>query len=141
MINEVQVTWLSEWCFILASTCVKISVLLFYKRLSAPFTKAFLIATWVGIIYNILYTLAFGLVLILMCTPVEAYWNQFDVSWIQEGHKFKCGNENISLPISGAFSVIGDFYTTLLPLMLVYNISLPPRQKKALYALFGVGFL
>ncbi|EXJ80174.1 hypothetical protein A1O1_08316 [Capronia coronata CBS 617.96] len=132
--------WASMWCYIVAATLVKISVLLFYRRLSVKFSKLFLVATWVGIIYNVLYLVGFGLALLLLCHPVFAYWNQFDVAWVAS-HGYRCGSENVMLPASAGFSVLGDFYSTLLPLLLIINLDLPLRQKIALFSLFALGFL
>lgn len=132
--------WASMWCYIVASTLVKISVLLFYRRLSVKFSRLFLVATWVGIVYNVLYLVGFGLTLVLLCDPLHAYWKQFDYVWAAS-HGFKCGAENVALPASAGFSVLGDFYSTLLPLLLIFNLDLPFRQKAALYSLFALGFL
>ena len=44
--------WAAQLCFTLSLCCVKISVLLFYRRLSVSFTDKFLIAVWVGIVYK-----------------------------------------------------------------------------------------
>lgn len=132
--------WISMWFFVTASTFVKISVLLFYRRLSVKFSKLFLIATWVGIIYNLVYMAGFGMALLLICDPVYAYWQSFDPVWAST-HKFRCQTEGTSLPISGGLSVLGDLYSTLLPVFLVYYLDIPPRQKFALYGLFALGFL
>ncbi|OQU95387.1 hypothetical protein CLAIMM_01604 [Cladophialophora immunda] len=132
--------WASLWCYVIGITLIKISVLLFYRRLSVKFSRAFLIATWVGIIYNILYFLSFGLTLLLLCNPLHAYWDSFNPAWAAT-HHFHCGSESAALPASSAFSVAGDFYSTLLPLILVYYLELPRRQKIALYALFALGFM
>lgn len=132
--------WISMWFYIASSTFVKVSVLLFYRRLSVKFSKAFLIATWVGIIYNIVYMVAFFMTLLLICDPAYAYWESFDPIWAST-HKFRCRTEGLSLPVSGGLSVIGDIYSTLLPFFLVYNLDLPRRQKFALYGLFALGFL
>ncbi|EXJ61912.1 hypothetical protein A1O7_02343 [Cladophialophora yegresii CBS 114405] len=132
--------WASLWCYVIGITLIKISVLLFYRRLSVKFSKAFLIATWIGIVYNILYFVSFGLTLLLMCHPLHAYWDSFNPVWAAT-HRFHCVSENAALPASSAFSVAGDFYSTLLPLILVYYLELPRRQKFALYALFALGFM
>ncbi|OCT49943.1 integral membrane protein [Cladophialophora carrionii] len=132
--------WASLWCYVIGITLIKISVLLFYRRLSVKFSKAFLIATWIGIIYNILYFVSFGLTLLLLCRPLHAYWDSFNPVWAAT-HHFHCASENAALPASSAFSVAGDFYSTLLPLILVYYLELPRRQKFALYALFALGFM
>lgn len=101
----------------------------------------FLFATWIGIIYNVIYVVSFCLVLIFICRPTDSYWNSFNPYWLAKGHKFSCGREEISLPLSGVFSVLGDFYSTVLPLLLVWNLQLPKRQKLALYTLFALGFM
>ncbi|KAK5065307.1 hypothetical protein LTR84_001145 [Exophiala bonariae] len=132
--------WISMWCYVIASTFVKISVLLFYRRLSVKFSKIFLIATWVGIVYNLVYMAGFGMALLLICDPVYAYWQSFDRLWASS-HKFRCRTEGTSLPVSGGLSVLGDLYSTLLPVFLVYYLDLPRRQKFALYGLFALGFL
>lgn len=125
----------------LASASIKISIFLFYKRLSDPFPLAFQIATWIGIVYNIAYAVGFCIALGLICQPIEAYWNQFSPQWVAAGNQFHCGREEISLPMSGALSVVGDFYSTVLPLVLVWHLNLALRKKLGLYALFALGLL
>jgi hypothetical protein len=132
--------YICEWCYVVASSAVKISILLFYRRLSVTFSKTFLIATWVGIAYQVAYLIVFLSILLAIFRPLDSYWLSFDPTWAAT-HKYSHGNEQISLPISAALSVVGDFYSTVLPLLLVTFLDLPARQKTALYALFGLGFL
>ncbi|EXJ63216.1 hypothetical protein A1O7_03663 [Cladophialophora yegresii CBS 114405] len=132
--------WISEWLFVLAGTAIKTSVLLFYQRLSVKFKKGFLVATWLGIVYNVLYLVAFTFTLLLICRPVDAYWKSFDPGWAAT-HNFYCAKEGASIPAAVGLSVLGDFYSTLLPLLLVFSLELPPKQKLGLYSLFGLGFL
>jgi hypothetical protein len=84
--------WISEWCYVISLSCTKISVLLFYRRLSVKFTQTFMIATWLGIVYNALYLVGFGLSLLLLCRPVNAYWDAFDAEWAAT-HNYSCGRE------------------------------------------------
>ena len=132
--------YICEWCYLTATCSVKISILLFYRRLSVTFSKAFLVATWVGIVFNVLYWLTFIICLLALFRPLDAYWLSFDPVWAAT-HKYSHADERWSLPLSAGLSVLGDFYSTALPLMLIRGLQLPPRQKAALYALFGVGFL
>ncbi|KIW17983.1 hypothetical protein PV08_02269 [Exophiala spinifera] len=132
--------WITEWLVVLAGTAIKISVLLFYRRLSVKFPRGFLIATWVGIVYMILYVLAFTLTLLLICRPTDSYWNSFTPNWAAT-HKFHCADQSVSIPSAVGLSVLGDFYTTILPLLLIYRLKLPLKQKLALYSLFALGFL
>jgi hypothetical protein len=99
-----------------------------------------MIATWIGIIYNALYWAGFCLTLLLICHPVHAYWYKIDQEWATT-HDWRCGSEQIALPFSGALSVVGDFYSALLPMLLIMGLDLPRRQKMSLYALFAIAFL
>jgi hypothetical protein len=132
--------WVAQICYTLAISCVKISILLFYRRLSVSFTRKFLIAVWIGIVYNILYCIGFIMVLLLLCRPIAAYWLTFNRDYYLNGD-WTCGKEEIAEPLSAIFSVVGDAYSTVIPLVLVSQLTLPTRQKAALYGLFSLGFL
>ena len=133
--------WSAEWCYVTSLSATKISVLLFlsedYQSASAG---TFMIATWAGIVYNVLYWVGFCLALLLICHPVNAYWDAFDHEWAST-HKYSCGSEQVSLPLAGVFSVIGDFYSALLPMLVILNLDLPRKQKLGLYSLFSLAFL
>jgi hypothetical protein len=131
--------WVAQILYTLALACVKISILLFYRRLSVSFSRSFIIAVWIGIIYNILYAIGFVMTLLLLCQPVSAYWMSFDKTYKAAGN-YHCGSEQIAEPASAVFSVIGDIYSTVLPLVLVSRLTLPKKQKMALYGLFSLGF-
>jgi hypothetical protein len=96
--------WLAQWMYLSGTGAIKVSVLLFYRRLSVSFSRGFRWATWVGIGYNIIQLIAFGFSLLFVCVPVQAYWLAFDVKWatLNKG-KYKCVNEGYgerSLPRS-----------------------------------------
>ena len=132
---------LARFRFYITATCsVKISVLLFYRRLSSNFSRAFFVATWVGIAYNIAYFVTFLFVIAFACRPTKSYWLQMDFAWATT-HQFTCTDEHITLPLSAATSVFGDLYATLLPCVLILRLDLPRRQKMALYSLFVLGFI
>ncbi len=99
-----------------------------------------MIATWIGITYNILYLVGFTFALLFGCQPIKAYWYRLNFAWAAS-HDWHCDSENIGLPTSGALSVIGDFYSALLPMLLIMSLDLPRRQKLSLYALFALAFL
>ena len=132
-------TWIASYLATLASFSIRISILLFYRRLSVSFPRGFLIASWIGIAYNAGLMLSLCLANTFICWPIEGYWDRYDTEW-RSSHQFTCGNEAIALPISGILNVIGDLYCTVLPLVLVTTLKLPQRQKIALYLLFGLGF-
>ncbi|ETN40481.1 uncharacterized protein HMPREF1541_04758 [Cyphellophora europaea CBS 101466] len=134
--------WASQWCYLFSTGAVKISVLLFYRRLSVSFTQIFWWATWIGIVYNILNLVAFCIALTLVCRPVEAYWMSFDRIWATENHgKYYCSSEGVSLTVSTVFSIVGDFYAALLPSLLVLKLNMARKQKIAVASLFAVAYL
>lgn len=64
------------------------------------------------------------------------------MKWLTEGHPYSCAHiEQVTLPVYSAFSVVGDFYATTLPLCLVYSLRMEHRQKASLYGLFALGYL
>ena len=115
-------------------------MLLFYRRLAITFSRAFMIATWIGIAYNICFLVGFLFAITFICLPVRAYWMQFDSAW-DKTHKFTCLDEHKYLPTSAILSAVGDFYSTLIPMLQIGALGLSRRQKVALYPLFGLGFL
>jgi hypothetical protein len=133
-------TWLSEFMIISSTSCTKISILLFYRRLAVgSYSKGFLWAVRAGILFNFCYCFGFIFYIAFMCNPPDAYWQQFSTTW--DKRNWKCANEQISVPLSGALSVVGDFYATLLPGLLLRSLQMPKKQKLFLYALFATGFL
>lgn len=134
--------WCAQWFYVGALCAVKVSILLFYRRLSIRFSSLFLWATWIGISYNLLGYITYSLNIVLQCRPTRAYWLASDPRWLSEGHTYTCANiEQIVQPLYCGLSVIGDFYTTTLPFCLVYPLQMTRRQKMSLYCLFALGYL
>ena len=121
------------------STCtIKVSILLFYRRLDAgTHSWLFSCAILAAIGATVAYALAFILILIVQCRPLDSYWLRFTPNYT--GNYDCTVNETISLPISAYLSVVTDFLALLLPFWLVWNMTLPRRQKWSLYAIFGLG--
>lgn len=124
--------WWSELMYVLASSCAKISVLLFYRRLSLSFTKLFMWATYIGLVTNMVYLAGFVIWLCLICQPLDAYWNSFNPSWRAKNLEYHCRYETITLPLSGALSVMTDLYATLVPLFLIMTMQRSIKDKLAL---------
>lgn len=137
-----QNQYLATWLALLSLTMIKISVLIFYRRLSVSFTRGFVWATivglaWVGFALPIALIVSFA----LMCQPIEAYWQTYNFAWLAQGHKYTCLRDGTLLPTSAMINTIGDLYTTIIPILLIRQLQLPTKQKVALYGLFAGGFL
>jgi hypothetical protein len=132
--------------FYIASTSMtKVSILLFYRRMaSGSVSPLFHFAVRAAIASVVAYGITFQLTLYFGCHPLNAFWNQVDFNWVAthtEGVNYHCFSETGSILSSTAISIVQDFITCGMPTILFWKLQLPIRQKIALGALFGVGFL
>jgi len=72
------IAWLAEFAWLISTCCSKVSILLFYRRLTkGTFSRRWKYATIGAIIFVVFYCIAFVLVLVLNCRPTEAYWKSY----------------------------------------------------------------
>lgn len=135
---------MATYClFSLSSGLIKVSVLLFYRRLSArAVTSA---SRWVirATMFSILgYTVAFSIVPIFACSPISAFWDQVDFGkpFQAGGYHYTCINEGADLLANGIISTTQDFIAALLPTLLCWRLQIPIRQKIALYSVFAISY-
>jgi len=57
------------------------------------------------------------------------------------GLDYYCYDEPADLLAASAFSIVQDFIACGMPTLLFWKLQLPQKQKIALGAIFGVGFL
>ncbi|KAK4508404.1 hypothetical protein PRZ48_002142 [Zasmidium cellare] len=139
--NTALIGWAAEIAFITSTCCTKVSVLLFFRRLTqGTFNKIWKYATLAAIAFTISYGVAFILILIFNCTPTAAYWKSYSPAW-STTHTYHCTDTQILNPIQGALSVITDFYSVILPMGMLRTLSTTKRQKWALNAVFSLGLL
>jgi hypothetical protein len=120
-----------------------VSILLFYRRLaSGTISKAFLFGVYAAIAFVVLYFVIFTLNLFLGCRPFKAFWLEADLVWVAENTgKYYCFNEAGNIIAASVISFIQDFIACGMPSVLLWKTKIPKRQKIALGAIFGVGFL
>jgi hypothetical protein len=145
-------TWLTQ-LFLFPILCLlKISVCLLVLRIKH--TKPLRYGLWALIVLLILTTMLPDIVLLAECSPVSAYWkSQHD----------KCWNANVRIysiylqtckwlgvlkyrtcqpaNLYAAVSVFADVVCTLLPIAVVWNLSLSIKKKVAVCALMGLGVM
>lgn len=80
----------------------------------------------------IAWGISFGMVVVLHCIPVEAYWD------LRVTEK-KCINEVAAHMASASLNTLTDFYIFLLPVHTVWSLKLPIRQRIGLVAIFAIG--
>jgi hypothetical protein len=72
---------------------------------------------------------------------MKGYWLQYDYS---VHHSFKCAHQGTIVALSklsGSCSVITDFYSIMLPAVLLLRIKITTRQRWGLMFIFGMGYL
>lgn len=126
-----------------STSTTKISILLFYRRLTSDtISLGFLRCVHAAIAFVVLYFVVFIIVLFMNCQPFHAYWRQVDLEWnILNESKYHCIDEEKDLVAAAVVSVIQDFIACGMPSILFWKLKMPRRQKFALAAIFGVGFL
>ncbi|KAI5360946.1 hypothetical protein Slin15195_G088560 [Septoria linicola] len=132
-----KITWIAELAFLLCGCCVKISVLLFYRRLGdGTYSRLWSWACMGAIIFTGAWSAAFVLALVFNCTPTEAYWRGFSTSYTRD---FRCVDTTVNNLLAGILAVTSDLYSVVLPCFLMRKIQLPTAQKIGLYAVFSAG--
>jgi hypothetical protein len=127
--------------FCTASGLIKISILLFYRRLSSRVvSKRFRWATWITISFIAAYTIALTLAPIFGCDPISAFWDQANYNKLISGYKYRCFDEGADVFSASVISTVQDLITAILPTFLYWNLRIPVRQKIALFGIFAIGY-
>lgn len=130
-----------ECIFCVASGLLKISILLFYRRLSSrAVSNTFRYITWITIAFITAYTIALTIAPIVGCQPISAFWDQVDIRKQVQGYEYHCFDEGADVFAASVISVAQDFVTALLPTFLYWNLQIPFRQKVALFSIFAIGY-
>ncbi|RPB04623.1 hypothetical protein L873DRAFT_1665816 [Choiromyces venosus 120613-1] len=113
----------------------KTSLVLFIIRITSSRTT--LRVSWGILIFCTCYNLAAVLTSVLWCVPPEYAWKMFT----PEGKDMKgvCLDQRALQYALPAINILTDFVIWLLPLKMIWNVQLPPRQKASLIAIFAFG--
>lgn len=134
-----KTAWVAQIFFILGTTCTKISILLFYRRLtSGALPKTFLYVIYANIAFISAYAIAFLFVLLVGCRPLDAYWYSALPTYTAE---YSCYDEGAAATAAAIISVITDIVVVSLPCYVVLGMVMPIRQKLSLFVIFGVGLM
>jgi hypothetical protein len=142
-VPERKITFILYLLYIVSGGMIKISILLFYRRLdSRSITRSFRIATWINIIAIALFCIAFFVILFTACSPFTAFWDQFDIAKQLTGYSYHCWvDEGADLLSASIISAVQDAIAAFLPTILYWNLQIPRHQKIALGAIFALGYL
>ena len=127
--------------FILSSCTTKISILLFYRRLTIHVSTRYTRTIYGCIAILVGYCLA-GATLFVGCHPLHAYWDEMSLEWVAKNEgKYWCYDEAAYIVAMSAISMATDFMVCILPMPLVINLNMATRKKVKLAAVFSFGLL
>jgi hypothetical protein len=96
----------------------------------------FRVATWVVIALNVGYLIAFVLISVFQCRPIDAAWRRWDGEYPAQ-----CNNINSQAWAAAAINMFLDIVTMILPLRELSKLSLSLRKKLLVMVMFSLGFL
>ncbi|RSL98397.1 hypothetical protein CEP52_010355 [Fusarium oligoseptatum] len=116
-----------DWVMLLA-----VLMMIPLNAISVPISQ---VGCWILIGLNVAYFIAFELVSIFQCTPIEGAWKAWDKEF-----PAKCNNINMQGWMAAIFNIVLDVGTLCLPLWELYKLSLSRKKKIQIMLMFSVGF-
>lgn len=121
---------------------IKISILLFYKRiLSRLSSKKF---NWIiigSITYIIITSSVFVMLYFFRCLPPSAYWKRYAVD-VSDDEQFTCQvDEGLVNVLSTVNCTITNFLVTTIPLFFIGQLKIRQAQKIEFGILISLGYL
>ncbi|KAK0640426.1 hypothetical protein DIS24_g9394 [Lasiodiplodia hormozganensis] len=124
----------------LITALTKISILIFYRRLShGTYTTSWIWTVRGFIAFVAALAVTFAILLCAGCRPFKAFWLRVNIEWVMN-NEYSCFNEGVNFIVFAVINVITDAAVCILPLLVLRRLQMPKRQKWALSALFGIGF-
>ncbi|KAF4996192.1 hypothetical protein FGRMN_4640 [Fusarium graminum] len=110
----------------------KISILLFYLKVFPG--QKIRMTCWIFIGLNVAYFIAFELVSIFQCSPIEGAWRAWDKEF-----PAKCNDINMQGWMAAIINIFLDVGTLVIPLKELYRLSLSTKKKIQLMMMFSIG--
>ncbi|KAL8852305.1 MAG: hypothetical protein Q9221_002801 [Calogaya cf. arnoldii] len=122
---------------------IKLSILLFYRRIFTMHRRAFQIAFYVLGTYTLLLTIMTFFVYLLQCLPVSLFWEiAYRIEGVQPPHPITghCLSQQAHIvPTLLVANTMSDVALMVLPAVGLWNLSLPTAKKVGLFFVFSLG--
>ncbi|XXG95046.1 hypothetical protein Hte_001306 [Hypoxylon texense] len=127
-------------------TCIKMTLLFFYKRLFLVGKSKLRIFWWANFVYIVLWFFGSTSFYLFQCKPVQWYFIQYfdrfphlPVPGNMTGQCDATSVVHVALPL--IFSLASDISLLLLPLWAISKLRLNKNKKRGLMAVFGIGLV
>ncbi|KAJ4296490.1 hypothetical protein N0V90_006535 [Kalmusia sp. IMI 367209] len=121
----------SSVAYTVSATFIKLSLLMFYTRLSTG--QTFLALVYIGILIVTGFGIGSVAAVLLQCIPLSMLWDDD-----KKGHCIRLIDFYYA---NAAINIVTDITILLLPIKILWGLHMPLRQRISLCALFGLGGL
>ena len=128
-----KVLWASYFMSDLSAGLAKASCLLFYARTFTTQRRWFRYGLWLGHTLNSLWWLTSIARVLLLCSPVERYWDRTKPGYCRSLSALYAGS---AIP-----SVVIDVYVLVLPLPIIVGLSMKTSRKFLVAGAFFCGYM
>ncbi|KAI4146297.1 MAG: hypothetical protein L6R39_003496 [Caloplaca ligustica] len=123
---------------------IKVSILLFYRRMFTMHRRAFEVAFYILGTYTLLLTIATLVVFILQCLPITFFWDRaYFLEKVRPPHVVKghCLAQQLHVVTTLLANTVSDVAILVLPAVGLWNLQLPTGKKVGLFGVFSLGAL
>ncbi|KAK8234839.1 hypothetical protein IWZ00DRAFT_121561 [Phyllosticta capitalensis] len=133
-----KITFAIALLYVVGTGLTKVSILSFYRRLGSEISPRYVIVVQAAIVFVVAYMITFTVAFCVGCRPINAFWRQLDPRW-RATNEYKCFDEAADVLAASAVSLVQDLLACGLPLLIMWQLSIPRRQKIALSGVFSLG--
>jgi len=135
-----QLAWWLKLEYLLSSGLIKLSILLFYRRITQrASSKTFHTIVTVMIAFQAATTTVWFFLTVFSCYPVTTYWTRFDLASPPAHYACHLDGEVPLITMSG-IAIAQDFICASLPFLILRHLKVTKRQRNALFCTFSVAF-
>ena len=135
-----QIGSFSTWIFYVAVALIKISILLFYMRLSGFCSRNWNIAHWTMIVIMALFAATAFFLSIFACRPIYASFNIKKIGrTLGPENPPKCLDVADRVTAFSVIHVVSDFALLVVPVMMLKNVQVKTRVKLKVWSVGIIG--
>jgi hypothetical protein len=139
-----QNAWLIAIISMISTSSIKISVLLFYRRIVKELYGRIKYSLWVAISFVVMFSITLTVWELVQCSPIHSVWLTLDPTYNEPHQGLSRAKYQIGTIVISALSVVTDFVTVTLPAILIFTqikMTFTLYQHIALITIFGLGYL
>ena len=121
---------------------IKVSILLFYRRVFSGNQRWFKWAFWILLTYSIAWFIATFVIVVVQCLPVPYFWERAAAFYrMKPSGTGTCLDVRPSQVPPALLNCVGDAVLLLLPIPVLLRLQMPWKRKLELLGIFSLGAL